>query len=96
MSAHGKLIGTWRLVAATSEDIATGQKTSIQGRKGFLNYGSDGRVFAILVDSDRRKPAGDLATATEAEDLFRFYGCLQRHLFGRARLPGPPKQRLTG
>ncbi len=71
MSAHDKLIGTCRLIAATSEDIATGQKTSIQERKGFLNYGSDGRVFAIRVDSDRKKPVGALATATEAEALFR-------------------------
>ncbi len=72
-----------------SEDIATGQKTSIHGRKGFLNYGSDGRVFALLVDSDRKKPLGDIATPAEAEALFSFYGRSQRHLFGRGRLPGP-------
>jgi hypothetical protein len=71
MSAHDKLFGTWRLIAATSEDISTGQKTSIHGRRGFINYGSDGRVYAILVDSDRKKPVGDIASAAEAEALFR-------------------------
>jgi hypothetical protein len=66
-----KIVGTWKLVAATTENIATGQKTTIHKRTGFLNYSPDGRVFAILIDSDRRKPAGDIATATEAEALFR-------------------------
>jgi hypothetical protein len=68
---NNKLVGTWKLIAATSEDIATGQKTAIHKRTGYLNYGPDGRVFAILVDSDRKKPVGDIATATEAEALFR-------------------------
>lgn len=68
---NNKLVGTWKLVAATSEDIATGQKTAIHKRTGYLNYSPDGRVFAILLDSDRKKPVGDIATATEAEALFR-------------------------
>jgi hypothetical protein len=68
---NNKLVGTWKLVAATSEDVASGQKTAMDGRTGYLNYSPDGRVFAILVDSDRKKPQGSFATATEAEGLFR-------------------------
>jgi hypothetical protein len=68
---NNKLVGTWKLVAAASEDVATGQKTAMDKRTGYLNYSPDGRVFAVLVDSDRKKPVGDIATATEAEALFR-------------------------
>ncbi|MGD0026341.1 MAG: lipocalin-like domain-containing protein [Xanthobacteraceae bacterium] len=68
-----KLVGTWKLVAAVSEDLATGQKTNIYKAPpvGFINYGADGRVLVIVVDSDRKKPAGAVATPAEAEALFR-------------------------
>jgi Lipocalin-like domain len=68
-----KLVGTWKLVSAVSEDLATGQKTNIyKGTPvGFIAYGADGRVMTIIVDSPRPKPAGATATAAEAEALFR-------------------------
>jgi hypothetical protein len=69
----GKLIGTWKLVSAVSEELATGQKTNIyKGTPiGFITYGADGRVMTIIVDSPRKKPSGAVATAVEAEALFR-------------------------
>ena len=69
----GKLIGTWKLVSAVSEELATGQKTNIyKGTPiGFITYGADGRVMTIIVDSPRKKPSGTIATAVEAEALFR-------------------------
>jgi lipocalin-like protein len=68
-----KLVGTWKLVSAVSEDLATGQKANIyKGTPvGFITYGIDGRVMTIIVDSPRQKPAGATATAAEAEALFR-------------------------
>jgi hypothetical protein len=75
------LIGTWKLVSAVSEELATGQKTNIyKGTPiGFITYGADGRVMTIIVDSPRQKPAGAIATAVEAEALFRsmaaYAGC---------------------
>jgi hypothetical protein len=68
-----KLVGTWKLVSAVSEDLATGQKTNIyKGTPvGFIAYGADGRVMTIIVDSLRQKPMGATATAAEAEALFR-------------------------
>ena len=68
-----KLVGTWKLVSAVSEELATGQKTNIyKGTPiGFITYGADGRVMTIIVDSPRQKPAGAIATAVEAEALFR-------------------------
>jgi hypothetical protein len=69
----GKLIGTWKLVSAVSEELATGQKTNIyKGTPiGSITYGADGRVMTIIVDSPRKKPSGAVATAVEAEALFR-------------------------
>ena len=68
-----KLVGTWKLVSAVSEDLATGQNTNIyKGTPvGFITYGADGRVMTIVVDSTRKKPAANVATAAEAEALFR-------------------------
>ena len=68
-----RLVGTWKLVSAVSEDLTSGQKTDIyKGTPvGFIAYGADGRVMTIIVDSPRQKPAGATATAPEAEALFR-------------------------
>jgi hypothetical protein len=68
-----KLVGTWKLVSAVSEDLANGQNTNIyKGTPvGFITYGADGRVMTVVVDSARKKPAANVATAAEAEALFR-------------------------
>jgi hypothetical protein len=68
-----KLVGTWKLVSAVSEEIATGQKTNIyKGTPvGFITYGADDRMMTIIVDSVRKRPAANVATAAEAEALFR-------------------------
>ena len=68
-----KLVGTWKLISAVSEDLSTSQKTNIyKGTPvGFITYGADGRVMTIIVDSVRTKPAANVATAAEAEALFR-------------------------
>jgi len=68
-----RLIGTWKLVEAVSEDLTTGDKTNIykSGAVGFITYGTDGRIMAIVVDSVRKKPEGNVATGPEAEALFR-------------------------
>ncbi len=68
-----KLVGTWKLISAVSEEIATRQKTNIyRGTPaGFITYGADGRMMTIIVDSVRKKPAANVATAAEAEALFR-------------------------
>ena len=70
---NDRLVGTWKLVSAVSEELSTGQKTNIyKGHPtGFITYSSDGRVMTIVVNSDRKKPASAVATAPEAEALFR-------------------------
>ncbi|HEY7243877.1 MAG TPA: lipocalin-like domain-containing protein [Xanthobacteraceae bacterium] len=69
----GELLGTWKLVSAVSEDLETGQKAKVyKGTPvGYITYGADGRMMTIAVDTPRQKPAGPIATAGEAEALFR-------------------------
>jgi hypothetical protein len=70
--ASGQLLGTWKLQSFTTEDLATGQKTDLFGAHpgGYLSYGSDGRMYAILVEEGRRAPADLVPTDTERIGLF--------------------------
>ena len=70
---RNRLIGTWRLVAAEREEVASGTKTAHLGENpaGFLHYMPDGRMLALITRAGRKKPAGDVANAAEAEALIR-------------------------
>src|SRR5262249_61420657 len=65
-----RLIGTWKLVEAVNEDLATGEKTSIYrgGASGFITYGPDGQMMAGIVDATRKKTAGNVANGPETEE----------------------------
>jgi hypothetical protein len=67
------LIGTWRLVAAEREAIATGEKTAFLGDapSGYLHYMPDGRMLALITRQGRKAPTGKVADAAEAEALIR-------------------------
>ena len=71
-SAAGPLLGTWMLQAFTTDDLVTGQKTDLFGAhpSGCLNYGADGRMYAILVSEGRKAPADLVPTDSERIDLF--------------------------
>jgi hypothetical protein len=70
-----QLIGTWRLVSNTLEEVASGRKTDLMGKDpiGFINYGADGRMMILQVRSDRAKPRGAVPTPQEAEALFKSF-----------------------
>ena len=64
-----RLLGTWRLVSYTQLDPKTGEKVQHnlgKAPRGFLNYGRDGRMYAIIVGSDRPKPV-ELSKRTDPE-----------------------------
>jgi Lipocalin-like domain len=67
------LLGTWRQLSAVTENIATGEQRNVFREKpvGFVQFTSDGRVTLITIDPVRKKPAGDIATAEEASELYR-------------------------
>jgi Lipocalin-like domain len=69
-----ELYGTWRLVSVTRQIVGTAESSDLFGKapQGFINYGRDGRMFAITVRENRPKPA-DLAKMTDQEraELFK-------------------------
>jgi hypothetical protein len=68
----GPQLGTWKLQSFTDEDLATGQKTDLFGAhpSGYLNYGPDGRMYAILVKEGRKAPDTLIPTDAERVDLY--------------------------
>jgi lipocalin-like protein len=68
-----QLVGTWKLLSYVGEEVPSGVRSDVMGPhpSGYLNYGRDGRMMLIIVGSDRKKPAGTVATPEEAEALIR-------------------------
>src|SRR6202051_4264966 len=65
------IVGTWKVLSYIREDIPSGAKSDVMGAHpaGYINYGADGRMMVIIVGSDRKKPAGAVATPEEAKAL---------------------------
>ena len=63
-----ELYGTWRLVSFNVQVVETGENSALFGKSpyGFLNYGRDGRMMAIIVKENRPRPT-DLAKMTDRE-----------------------------
>jgi hypothetical protein len=69
--AAEQILGTWKLVSYVGEDVASGTRTDVMGPhpSGYIEYGRDGRMLVIITGTDRRKPAGSVATPAEAQAL---------------------------
>jgi len=72
-SIQKQILGTWKLVSYVREEVPSGAKSDVMGAhpSGYINYSRDGRMMVIIVSSDRKKPAGAVATPEEAEALIR-------------------------
>jgi hypothetical protein len=71
-SCTSPLLGTWKLQSFTDEDVATGEKTDLFGAHpdGYLSYGPDGRMSAILLKEGRTAPHTLIPTEAERVDLY--------------------------
>ena len=71
-TCSGPQLGTWKLESYTTEDLATGQKTTLLGAhpSGYLSYGADCRMNAILIREGRTPPATFVPTDAERIDLY--------------------------
>jgi Lipocalin-like domain len=71
-SCTGPHLGTWKLQSFTTEDVATGQKINMFGAQpsGYLTYGPDCRMCAILVKEGRKPPHALVPTDAERVDLY--------------------------
>ncbi len=68
----GPQLGTWKLLSVTFEYQDTGQKTEPYGAhpSGYLSYGADCRMYAIIVSEGRKAPAGDVPSGAEQAGLY--------------------------
>jgi hypothetical protein len=71
-SCGGPQLGTWKLESFTTEDLATGEKSALFGEhpSGYLSYGPDCRMYAILIKEGRKAPAALVPTDAERVDLY--------------------------
>lgn len=71
-AAENAIVGTWKFTSFVREVIATGERQSEFGEKpdGYISYQPDGRMFAMLVGSDRPKAVGRTPTDEEKVRLF--------------------------
>jgi len=73
ISIQQAILGTWKLISYVREEVPSGAQSDVMGAhpSGYINYGSDGRMIVMIVGSDRKKPAGAVATPDEAAALIR-------------------------
>ncbi len=59
MADAAALLGTWDMTSWKKEIVATGEKIDALGPHpvGYINYGSDGRCYALVVSRERAAPA---------------------------------------
>jgi hypothetical protein len=71
-SCGGAHIGTWKLQSFSDEDLETGQTIDLFGAHpgGYLSYGPDGRMSAILLKEGRQAPADLIPTDAERVALY--------------------------
>jgi Lipocalin-like domain len=71
-TCSGPQVGTWKLQSFRTEDVQSGRVTEPYGAHptGYLSYGADCRMYAIIVKEGRRVPAGPVVTDVEKVDLF--------------------------
>lgn len=71
-SCKGPLLGTWKLQSWTREYMDTHDMVQPYGAhpNGYLSYGPDCRMYAIIVREGRQPPVGDVPTNSEKIELF--------------------------
>ena len=67
------LVGTWKQLYGTMvEEGSSSERSNLSAApNGFVNFSADGRLILLSTDSARKKPAGEVPTAAEAEALYR-------------------------
>ncbi len=72
MNARSHLVGTWRMLTWCREFADTGERIDALGAEpvGFVSYGADGRIHAIVLKRDRPRPAKLPPSEKEKLELF--------------------------
>jgi len=84
-NASNRLVGTWRLVSASST-TSKGERSEIpygHGPTGFLSYSEDGRVTALISYGGRQPlPSGGGSLEEQAEAFKTFIAYAGRYTLG--------------
>src|SRR5262245_22637993 len=71
-AGENELAGTYRLVVEQRQIVDTGEIVPVKNPQGYIMYGNDGRMIAIVVRAPRPKPESiEKTTDQERADLFR-------------------------
>ena len=73
-AADDDIVGTYRLISSNRVTLETGETEESYGKNpsGFITYGRDGRMMAMIVFSNRPKPESlDKMTDQQRAELFR-------------------------
>jgi hypothetical protein len=67
-----RLLGTWKMHSWSIEDLASGERHDALGPepRGYITYGSDGRVMVLVTAGERAAPAALVPTAEEKIALY--------------------------
>jgi len=74
IAADEDLAGTYKLISSTRKIVETGEVLDTWGKNpiGFIMYGKDGRMLALIVNDGRTKPESvEKMTDQHRADLFR-------------------------
>ena len=74
VAANEELVGTYKLISSTRKVLDSGEVLDTWGKnpKGFITYGKDGRMMALIAYAERPKPESlDKMTDQQRADLFR-------------------------
>lgn len=73
VAGENPLLGTWKLKSYTREVAATGERYNERGEhpNGYLSYGADGRMYAIITWDKRAAPHDVVPTNEERVELHR-------------------------
>jgi hypothetical protein len=71
MADMAALLGTWNVTSWKREIVATGETIDTLGPDpiGYINYGPDGRFYALVVSRDRLTPATPPSDARICGDI---------------------------
>jgi hypothetical protein len=74
IAADADLVGTYKLISSTMKILDTGEVKDTHGKnpKGYIMYGTDGRMMGLMLADQRPKPESvDKITDQQRADLFR-------------------------
>jgi hypothetical protein len=71
ITTEDELVGTYKLINTTRTILETGQDV-VENNRGFIMYGRDGRMMALVLTGDRPTPVSiEKITDQERVELFR-------------------------